>query len=813
MGGKVGHLGRRVIDRLRYPPYNLRDGPGSQLWSATTRIRACGAEGPFPFSEEEEEKTTIESGWEEEASTTVEQGEVAEKIRSLALETPRPRGHGRDTRPTATAGRADRRRSEHERRALDDRPAGPGAAGDHRQATTPAPSSEIAPGKSTRSGAPIDNDIVLTDIAVSRKHFDLRYEDGRVGPRRSRLGQRHAGQRQPRGPAVHARERRHDRDRQHDVPVRAGERPASRGGEHRRLAGHAPARRRRRAVDGRRQAACAPTRSSTPSQMPPPAAVIGRPKTLPPPAPLRAAQSVGRRRSPPLGVFPADAVGGLDDPVARSRTADAWQDRRPCSATRWACAARRDADDDPGQGHAAGTVPLPAVAAATGYPPPANPGADARRRERSIAARRDVDRAGPADAVQRHAGASSRSRRTPQPQFSRRTKMILAGAGLDAVRRDRDRRDHQGLERRHHGRAARRDQTEPAKSATRVASPRRRPRRSSRSIPRPRRSPRRRLRPRHQGRRAGEDRAAKTEPPRTVVKTEPPRPGPPRPSPPRPSPPGRSPRSSPPRPSPPDGPRSSRPRRTRRASSRRTRRGSRRTRRASSRRTRAEARAREEARSRPMPRRRKAKAEAQFKAKQFTEAAAILRAAIAGADPERRDAICSRPRESTTQFGAATTSAWRPGPGPIDAFEKLQTREELRQQRRRCLRVRHPEQARAGRAEGRGRLHVRARTIASAHERGRIADARYGNGDDQIVRQKLESVAARALQATRHGQIRRSPPVRREAQARSSTWSTRRAPGTRRPARRLSGAGRAASAITRSSRSNSNGLSMCASAP
>ena len=34
---------------------------------------------------DEDEKTTIESGWEEEASTTVEQGEVAEKIRALGL--------------------------------------------------------------------------------------------------------------------------------------------------------------------------------------------------------------------------------------------------------------------------------------------------------------------------------------------------------------------------------------------------------------------------------------------------------------------------------------------------------------------------------------------------------------------------------------------------------------------------------------------------------------------------------------------------------------------------------------------------------
>src|SRR3954471_8364847 len=43
---------------------------------------------PFPDSEEEE-KTTTESQWEDEASTTVEQGDVAEKIRGLALDGPR----------------------------------------------------------------------------------------------------------------------------------------------------------------------------------------------------------------------------------------------------------------------------------------------------------------------------------------------------------------------------------------------------------------------------------------------------------------------------------------------------------------------------------------------------------------------------------------------------------------------------------------------------------------------------------------------------------------------------------------------------
>src|SRR3954464_14488677 len=46
---------------------------------------------PYPDGNqdgEEEEKTTIESGWEDEASTTVEQGEVAEKIRAIGTAEP-----------------------------------------------------------------------------------------------------------------------------------------------------------------------------------------------------------------------------------------------------------------------------------------------------------------------------------------------------------------------------------------------------------------------------------------------------------------------------------------------------------------------------------------------------------------------------------------------------------------------------------------------------------------------------------------------------------------------------------------------------
>src|SRR6185436_19330154 len=65
---------------------------------------------PSFSADDEDEKTTIESGgWEEEASTTVEQGEVAEKVRALGLLDPTRRpntgitstnGHGMSDEPT-----------------------------------------------------------------------------------------------------------------------------------------------------------------------------------------------------------------------------------------------------------------------------------------------------------------------------------------------------------------------------------------------------------------------------------------------------------------------------------------------------------------------------------------------------------------------------------------------------------------------------------------------------------------------------------------------------------------------------------------
>src|SRR3569623_3470179 len=136
---------------------------------------------PFP-EEDEEEKTTIESGWEDEASTTVEQGEVADKIRALGREQQpvTPPCREQPTGVTTTGA------SQLDEPTVDDQHvaeiANNLAQGQARliiaQGNDVGQEFEIRPGKSYTNGRAIDNDVVLTDIAVSRKHFDLRFQDG-----------------------------------------------------------------------------------------------------------------------------------------------------------------------------------------------------------------------------------------------------------------------------------------------------------------------------------------------------------------------------------------------------------------------------------------------------------------------------------------------------------------------------------------------------------------------------------------------------------------------------------------------------------
>jgi pSer/pThr/pTyr-binding forkhead associated (FHA) protein len=134
---------------------------------------------PSFSAEDEDDKTTIESGWEEEASTTVEQGDVAEKIRALALGEPKRRS---GTNITSTDGGE-----------LPDEPTVDDQRANATLARLPPPAVatlvitagndagqtlEVRPGKTYTIGRGVDNDLVLTDIAVSRKHFDIRHDNG-----------------------------------------------------------------------------------------------------------------------------------------------------------------------------------------------------------------------------------------------------------------------------------------------------------------------------------------------------------------------------------------------------------------------------------------------------------------------------------------------------------------------------------------------------------------------------------------------------------------------------------------------------------
>lgn len=126
-----------------------------------------------PFSDDDE-KTTIESEsqWGEEASTTVEQQEVA---RALAADAPRRQQIITNVTNTHAS-------------ALDE-----STVDDQHNPMLPAPAAArlvvtagndtgleqaIDAGKAYTIGRGLDNDIVLTDIAVSRKHFDLRNDGG-----------------------------------------------------------------------------------------------------------------------------------------------------------------------------------------------------------------------------------------------------------------------------------------------------------------------------------------------------------------------------------------------------------------------------------------------------------------------------------------------------------------------------------------------------------------------------------------------------------------------------------------------------------
>ncbi len=126
---------------------------------------------PFPDTDEEE-KTTIESQWEEEASTTVEEGDVAERIRSLGI------ARGSNNTSVTGTGALDEPTVDDQHAQSAITPVRDVARLQITQGNDAGQELEIRPGKTYTIGRAIDNDVVLTDIAVSRKHFDLRFEDG-----------------------------------------------------------------------------------------------------------------------------------------------------------------------------------------------------------------------------------------------------------------------------------------------------------------------------------------------------------------------------------------------------------------------------------------------------------------------------------------------------------------------------------------------------------------------------------------------------------------------------------------------------------
>ncbi len=129
---------------------------------------------------DDEEKTTLESGWEEEASTTVEQGEVADKIRAIGRGMEPPRRPNTNITSTHGGSVPDEPTVDDQRAAaaLAMMPPPIVARLVITQGNDSGQSLEVRPGKTYTIGRGIDNDLVLTDIAVSRKHFDIRNENG-----------------------------------------------------------------------------------------------------------------------------------------------------------------------------------------------------------------------------------------------------------------------------------------------------------------------------------------------------------------------------------------------------------------------------------------------------------------------------------------------------------------------------------------------------------------------------------------------------------------------------------------------------------
>ena len=144
--------------------------------------KASLGSGGAPHHAADEEKTAVDSSWEEENST-IDQQEMAEKIR-LALAEKRRAGTGSTTgteNTTGTGHAVDEPTVEDGQRPLQmlELDTSRGVA---RLVVEVGPDAgktfDFKPGQLVLVGRAIENHVVLTDLSVSRKHFELKWDGG-----------------------------------------------------------------------------------------------------------------------------------------------------------------------------------------------------------------------------------------------------------------------------------------------------------------------------------------------------------------------------------------------------------------------------------------------------------------------------------------------------------------------------------------------------------------------------------------------------------------------------------------------------------
>src|SRR4029078_12834238 len=116
----------------------------------------------------------------EEASTTVEQGEVADKVRALALGVAQSARSNTGITSTNGAGVNDEPTVDDQRAiaALALLPPSSVARLVVTQGSDSGQVLEVRPGKTYSVGRGIDNDLVAPEITARRRHFDIRNENG-----------------------------------------------------------------------------------------------------------------------------------------------------------------------------------------------------------------------------------------------------------------------------------------------------------------------------------------------------------------------------------------------------------------------------------------------------------------------------------------------------------------------------------------------------------------------------------------------------------------------------------------------------------